>query len=119
MQVHGLSLKGNFLVDEDALIASKREFLEETGQAIDGDFIQLQAVKLKSGKTIHAWAIEGNVDETNIISNIFPFEWPPKSGKMIDIPEVDKGDWFSVEIAKQKINQAQVALIDQLIKILI
>ena len=72
--------KGEFTAEEEGLIAAKREFLEETGQAIDGEFILLDPIKLKSGKTVHAWAVEGNVDETNIQSNIFPFEWPPRSG---------------------------------------
>ncbi|MES2274641.1 MAG: NUDIX domain-containing protein [Bacteroidota bacterium] len=109
--------KGEFLDDEDALLAAKREFLEETGQSIEGDFIKLNPVKLKSGKTIHTWAMEGEVDENNIVSNTFQLEWPPKSGKMIEIPEVDKGDWFDVETAKMKISPAQAALIDELITI--
>jgi predicted NUDIX family NTP pyrophosphohydrolase len=110
--------KGEFLDDEDDLLAAKREFVEETGQTIDGDFIKLNAVKLKSGKTVHAWAVEGEVDESNIISNTFPFEWPPKSGKMIEIPEVDRGDWFDSDNAKQKINPAQADFITQLTTLL-
>jgi len=106
--------KGEFLKNEDALLAAKREFLEETGQTIDGDFIKLKPVKLNSGKTVHAWAVLGNLDETNIVSNTFPFEWPPKSGKMIDIPEVDRAEWFAPDVAKVKINPAQAPLIDEL-----
>jgi len=109
--------KGEFLADEDALVAAKREFLEEIGQPIDGDFIKLTPVKLKSGKTVHAWAVEGEVDETNIVSNTFLFEWPPKSGKMIEIPEIDKAGWFDTTTAKLKINPAQVAFIDELINL--
>ena len=111
--------KGEFADDEDALVAAKREFLEETGQAIDGDFIALKPVRLKSGKTVHAWAVEAEVDETNIVSNTFSFEWPPKSGKMIAVPEVDKAGWFDVQIAKQKVNQAQTVLMDELIRMII
>lgn len=111
--------KGEFADDEDALVAAKREFLEEIGQAIDGDFIALKPVRLKSGKTVRAWAVEGNVDETNIVSNTFPFEWPPKSGKMIAVPEVDKAGWFDVQIAKQKVNPAQTVLIDELMRMII
>ncbi|MBE9666296.1 NUDIX domain-containing protein [Mucilaginibacter boryungensis] len=111
--------KGEFADDEDALVAAKREFLEETGQTIDGEFIELKPVRLKSGKTVHTWAVEAEVDETNIVSNTFPFEWPPKSGKMIEIPEIDKGEWFDVPMAKQKINQAQTVMIDELMKIII
>jgi predicted NUDIX family NTP pyrophosphohydrolase len=110
--------KGEFLNDENGLLAAKREFVEETGQTIDGDFTKLNPVKLKSGKTVHAWAVEGNVDETKIVSNTFPFEWPPKSGKMVEIPEVDKAGWFDTGIAKLKINQAQADFITQLTTLL-
>ena len=110
--------KGEFLADEDALTAAKREFLEETGQPVDGNFMPLKPVKLKSGKTIYAWAVAGNGDEANIVSNTFQFEWPPKSGKMIAIPEVDKADWFDTATAKQKVTPAQAALIDELMELI-
>jgi predicted NUDIX family NTP pyrophosphohydrolase len=110
--------KGEFLDDEEALITARREFLEETGQSIDGEFSALKPVKLKSGKIVHAWAVEGGVDETNIRSNTFPFEWPPKSGKMIEIPEVDKGAWFEPDTARLKINPAQAVFIDELTALL-
>lgn len=109
--------KGEYLDDEEPLTAAKREFHEETGQHIDGKFIQLKPVKLKSGKTVHCWAVEGDVDADNIVSNIFPIEWPYKSGKFIDIPEVDKGGWFDLATAKEKINLAQVAFIEELKKL--
>ena len=109
--------KGEYLDDEEPLAAAKREFHEETGQAIDGEFVQLNPVKLKSGKIIHCWAVEGDVDADNIVSNIFPIEWPYKSGKFIDIPEVDKAGWFYVETAKEKINIAQVAFVEELEKL--
>lgn len=108
--------KGEFDDNEDALTAAKREFLEETGQPIDGQFIKLNPIKQKSGKTVQAWAVEGDMDETNIISNTFMLEWPPKSGKMIEIPEIDKAGWFDTETAKQKINPAQAAFIEELIR---
>ena len=110
--------KGEFLNDEDALIAAKREFEEETGQAIDGDFISLKSIKQKGGKTVYAWAVEGDIDHETILSNVFDLEWPPRSGKMITIPEVDRADWFDVTAAKQKINPAQVLFIERLIEIL-
>jgi len=110
--------KGEFLADENPLSAAKREFTEETSQQIDGDFMELSAVKLKSGKTVYAWAVEGDVDEANVVSNTFMFEWPPKSGKMIEIPEVDKGGWFDITTAKVKINPAQIPLIDELVKLI-
>lgn len=109
--------KGEFLDDEDALAAAKREFLEETGKAIDGTFIPLTPIQQKSGKKVFAWAIEGDIDIENIFSNTFEIEWPPKSGKRQSFPEIDKGGWFDMETAKIKINAAQVGLIDSLIKI--
>ncbi|GAB3925593.1 NUDIX domain-containing protein [Mucilaginibacter myungsuensis] len=110
--------KGEFLADEEPLAAAKREFAEETGQTIDGDFIPLGQTRSKGGKDIHVWTIEGEVDETNVISNTFPFEWPPRSGKMIDIPEVDRGGWFGVDEARVKINQSQMIFIDRLMDVL-
>lgn len=108
--------KGEFDDNEDALTATKREFLEETGQSIDGQFIKLNPIKQKSGKTVQAWAVEGDMDETSISSNTFMLEWPPKSSKMIEIPEIDKAGWFDTETAKQKINPAQAAFIEELIR---
>ena len=107
--------KGEFEDGEDPLIAARREFEEETGQAIDGDFIPLKSVKLKSGKIVYAWAIEKDIDPKVLLSNTIQLEWPPKSGKKIEIPEVDKGEWFSIDEAKEKINPAQVDLLNQLI----
>lgn len=107
--------KGEFLDDEDALLAARREFQEETSQAIDGKFIKLKPVKQKSGKIIYTWAVEGDIDENNVISNTFPLEWPPKSGTMVEVPEIDKAGWFDVITANDKINPAQVALIEELV----
>lgn len=107
--------KGEFTDDEEPLAAAKREFEEETGTAVSGNFIALKPIKQKSGKIVLAWAVEGNIDETKIISNSFSMEWPYKSGKMQTFPEVDKANWFSVAEARQKINTAQVALIEDLI----
>ncbi len=106
--------KGEFMEDEQALLAAKREFLEETGQAIDGDFIKLKPIKLKSGKTVHAWAIEGDIDHEVIVSNLFEMEWPPKSGKTASFAEVDRAAWFEPAVAKVKVNPAQIALINEL-----
>jgi predicted NUDIX family NTP pyrophosphohydrolase len=110
--------KGEFTDDEDALTAAKREFDEETGSAVDGEFIPLTPVKLKSGKIVQAWAVEGDIDHTQITSNTFTTEWPPKSGKMQAFPEVDRASWFGCDEAKQKINAAQVALLEELHDIL-
>ncbi len=104
--------KGEFWEDEDALVAAKREFQEETGQAIDGNFIALKPVTLKSGKIVHAWALEGDIDHETIFSNLFEMEWPPKSGKKQSFPEIDRAEWFEAGKAKLKINGAQAGLIE-------
>jgi predicted NUDIX family NTP pyrophosphohydrolase len=106
--------KGESLDEEDPLTAAKREFLEETGQTIDGTFTQLSPVQLKSGKIIHAWAVEGDIDHKAITSNHFEMEWPPKSGKMQSFPEVDRAGWFTANEAKIKLNPAQVKFIEEL-----
>jgi predicted NUDIX family NTP pyrophosphohydrolase len=106
--------KGEFSQDEDALTAAKREFDEETGSTISGDFIELTPVKQKAGKYIYAWAIKGDIDPATITCNSFSMEWPPKSGKRQQFPEVDKAGWFNVQVAKEKINPAQTLLIEEL-----
>jgi predicted NUDIX family NTP pyrophosphohydrolase len=106
--------KGEFLDDEEALAAAKREFEEETGQAIDGNFISLGSIKQKSGKTVYAWAIEGDINHETILSNTCEIEWPPRSGKKLTIPEIDRAEWFLIDEAKRKINPAQSELIDRL-----
>jgi predicted NUDIX family NTP pyrophosphohydrolase len=106
--------KGEFDDSEDALTAAKREFKEETGIDIEGKFTPLNSVKLKSGKHVHAWAVEGDVDETKVVSNTFEIEWPPKSGKQKTFPEIDKAAWFNLQEAKEKINPSQIALLEQM-----
>jgi predicted NUDIX family NTP pyrophosphohydrolase len=110
--------KGEFLDDEDPLSAAKREFFEETGQAIEGTYIPLTPIKQKGGKRVYAWAIEGDIDPATVVSNTFELEWPPKSGKVKIFPEIDKAAWFDIEEAKLKINTAQVGLIEELLSIL-
>ena len=106
--------KGEFLDDEDPLAAAKREFLEETGQPIDGKFIPLEPVTQKGGKKVFAWAVEGDINHETITSNFFEIEWPPRSGKKQNFPEIDKAAWFDIETAKIKINAAQAAFINDL-----
>jgi predicted NUDIX family NTP pyrophosphohydrolase len=108
--------KGEFEKDEEPLVAAKREFKEETGQEINGEFIPLRPVKYKNGKIVYAWAVEGNIDPGSIQSNSFPLEWPPKSGKYIEVPEIDRGEWFTIEIAKQKILPALSPLLNDLLE---
>jgi len=107
--------KGEFEQDEQPLDAAIREFKEETGSALYGDFLMLTPVIQKAGKQVYAWAIEGNINAQAIQCNTFKMQWPPKSGKWQTFPEVDKADWFSIEEAKQKINPAQVSFIDELL----
>jgi predicted NUDIX family NTP pyrophosphohydrolase len=109
--------KGEYDEGEDALLAARREFEEEIGQTISGRFIPLKPFKLKSGKTITAWAVEGEVDENNIRSNLFEMEWPPRSGKKKSFPEVDRAGWFDATTAKEKLNEAQAVLIDEVLEL--
>ena len=112
--------KGEFDDDEEPLAAAKREFQEETGQEISGEFISLKPVKYKDGrKIVYAWAVEGEIDVTLVKSNLFSLEWPPKSGKYIDVPEVDRGEWFSVEMAKRKILPSLTPLLNDFIENLV
>ena len=106
--------KGEFEDGEKPLDAALREFKEETGIALRGDFLELDPIKLKSGKTVYAWALEMDVDAGNLKSNTFALEWPPKSGKMVNVPENDRAEWFPVAEALEKINPAQAALVHQL-----
>jgi predicted NUDIX family NTP pyrophosphohydrolase len=106
--------KGEFLDGENPLKAAKREFEEETGSKLSGNFIELIPVKQKGGKTVYAWAVQGNINPDTIISNTFTIEWPPKSNKLVTYPEADKAAWFNADIACIKINPSQVALIDDL-----
>jgi len=102
--------KGEF-EDEDPLQAAKREFFEETGMSVEGEFKALTPVTQKNGKRVYAWATEGNVDPEKIKSNEFEMEWPPKSGKLQEFPEVDRAEWFGLEEALLKINSGQAEFI--------
>ena len=95
--------KGQIDEGEDPLQAAKREFTEETGFPIDGDFRALDPVKQSGGKIVHAWAIEGDCDPAQLRSNLFSMEWPPKSGKTQEFPEVDRGAWFHIPEARKRI----------------
>jgi len=110
--------KGEFTEDEDPLEAAKREFQEETGFELIADldeFIPLEHIKLKSGKTVYAWALEFDIDVTLVKSNDFEVEWPPKSGNLQSFPEIDKAEWFQAAEAVKKINPAQADFIVQII----
>jgi predicted NUDIX family NTP pyrophosphohydrolase len=108
--------KGEFDDNEDALEAAKREFKEETGTGLSGNFISLTPIIQKAGKQVYAWAVQSDIDAETIQSNTFKMEWPPKSGQWKSYPEVDKGAWFDMETAKEKINPAQAVLIEELLE---
>ena len=110
--------KGEFEEDEKPLAAAKREVFEELGIDANGNFIELAPVKQKSGKIIYAWAMQKDVDVLQIKSNSFEIEWPPRSGKLQQFPEIDKAQWFSFEEASEKINEAQKNLLIELKHIL-
>lgn len=106
--------KGEYDADEPALDAARREFTEETGFAIDGEFMELGTVRQASGKLVSAWAVEGDCDPAKLVSNLCEVEWPPRSGRRIEIPEVDRGCWFTLEQAKERISAGQQKLLDML-----
>ena len=109
--------KGEFNIDtEDPLEAARREFEEETGFTPEGGFISLDTLAQSSMKIVHAWAVEGDCDAAHIKSNTFSMEWPPRSGKQQEFPEVDRAGWFAVETAKTKILKGQTAFIDRLLE---
>lgn len=107
--------KGEFPEGDDALVAARREFSEEVGcPTPDGEYVTLAPVTQRSGKIVHAFAIEGDCNPTPGVSNTFTMEWPPRSGKQQEFPEVDRAEWFPIAIAREKLNPAQVALVDEL-----
>jgi predicted NUDIX family NTP pyrophosphohydrolase len=107
--------KGEITDGEEPLDAARREFEEETGFAIDGPFHPLASVRQASGKIVHAWAVEGDLDPEQIRSNMFDLEWPPGTGRVQTIPEVDQGAWFLPDEARRRINPAQAPLIAELL----
>jgi predicted NUDIX family NTP pyrophosphohydrolase len=109
--------KGEFET-ETPLEAAKREFWEETGLTPAGEFIELEPIKLPSGKMVFAWALEGDCDATQLKSNTFSMEWPKGSGQMQDFPEVDRAQWFPLSAAPQKLFKGQVPLVEQLARLL-
>lgn len=107
--------KGELNENEEALTAAVREFEEETGKALTGDFVELMPVLQKGGKKVLCWALEGDLDPLTIVSNTFEIEWPPRSGKRKLFAEVDQAAWFAYDDAIRYINEKQVALLDDLL----
>jgi predicted NUDIX family NTP pyrophosphohydrolase len=106
--------KGEFSGDEDPLAAARREFEEETGFRAEGEAIALRPLKQAGGKVVHAWTLRGDLDAEAIRSNTFLLEWPPKSGRRQEFPEVDRATWFPLDVARRKILQGQVGFLEQL-----
>jgi predicted NUDIX family NTP pyrophosphohydrolase len=110
--------KGEPETDEPLLQTALREFKEETGSLAEGPAIALAPIVQKGGKQVSCWAIEGDLDPADLVSNTFDLEWPPKSGKIIAFPEIDKGAWFNLTDAKKKINQMQISFLEELANVL-
>jgi predicted NUDIX family NTP pyrophosphohydrolase len=107
--------KGEAANDEDLQARARIEFQEELGFAAAENWIELGSVKQKGGKTVHAWAFEGDLEpDFQLASNSFEMEWPPRSGKTQQFPEIDQAKFFPLELARSKINEAQVVLLDRL-----
>jgi predicted NUDIX family NTP pyrophosphohydrolase len=111
--------KGEYPPEEDGLAAAQREFAEETGCAIQGELLPLTPLRQPSGKLIAAWAFQGDCDPAALKSNTFTLKWPPRSGRQQEFPEVDRGDWFTLEEAKEKIIRGQVGFLEELERILV
>jgi len=107
--------KGEAEADEELLQAAYREFAEETGLTLDGTPTALGPARQASGKVVHVWAIEADIDASRIRSNTFSLEWPPGSREVREFPEVDRAAWFSLTEARRKIHKGQVALLDDLL----
>ena len=108
--------KGEVSDGEHLLETAQREFTEETGVVASGPFMELTPIQQKGGKIVHAWACQGDCDPSKIVSNQFTMEWPPKSGQKKKFPEIDRADFFDLRTARQKIKEAQIPLIDQLLQ---
>jgi len=105
--------KGEIAEGEEPLAAAIREFEEELGLKPNGPFVELTPIKQRGGKLVHAWALEGDFEPSEIKSNTFKMEWPPRSGQQAEFPEVDRAEFFGLEDAKAKINPAQVPLLEE------
>ena len=108
--------KGELNDNESLLNAALREFQEEMGEQISGNFIPMTPIKQNNGKIVYAFALEHDFDALKTKSNTFTMEWPQKSGKKQEFPEIDKGQWFDFTTSKQKLNKRQAFIVDELVK---
>ena len=107
--------KGEHGDEEDPLQCALREFAEETGSALEpAELIELGTIRQKAGKLVTAWAAEGDLDPATVTSNTFNIQWPPRSGRMAEFPEVDRAEWFALAQAREKLVPAQAELVDRL-----
>ena len=107
--------KGEYLPDEDALVAARREFAEEIGTpAPDVSYERLGEFRLSSGKIITVFVAETSFDVAEVASNTFELEWPPRSGRMQEFPEIDDARWFAIEVAREKVTKGQLQVLDAL-----
>jgi predicted NUDIX family NTP pyrophosphohydrolase len=110
--------KGEPAPGEDLLDCARREFREETGFDLDGAFAPLPPARQAGGKLVHGWAVEGDCDAAAVTSNSFSLEWPPRSGRRQDFPEIDRAQWFGLAAAREKLNRGQLPLLDALERLL-
>jgi predicted NUDIX family NTP pyrophosphohydrolase len=109
--------KGEYEDGEDPRACALREFEEELGAALPpGELVELGSVKQKGGKVVSAWAVEGDLDVDSVHSNTFTMEWPPRSGRTAEFPEIDRAEWFGVEEAREKLVAAQTEFLDRLLE---
>jgi predicted NUDIX family NTP pyrophosphohydrolase len=108
--------KGEIMPGEHPLKTAIREFEEETGYRPEGPFLELNPIKQKGGKEVMCWAAEGDLNPEIMVSNHFEIEWPPRSGKWVSFPEVDRAGWFAFEEAKVLINERQIPLLEALVQ---
>jgi predicted NUDIX family NTP pyrophosphohydrolase len=106
--------KGEFDPDEDPLEASKREFREETGLVAEGEYRPLKPIRQTGGKIVYAWAVRSDLEPAAVKSNTFSMEWPRGSGKIGNFREVDRAEWFKIDVARRKILKSQLGLLEQL-----
>jgi predicted NUDIX family NTP pyrophosphohydrolase len=111
--------KGEIEPDEEPLAAAKRELAEETGFSVEGPFVDLGTVKQKNGKVVQAFAAEASVDPKELTSSTFRMEWPPRTGTIAEFPEVDRADYFPIDVAREKLNLAQAQFLDRLLAVLV
>ncbi len=108
--------KGEYGEGEDALDAACREFEEEIGIRLEGDFVPLAPIRQRGGKVVVAWGVEGDLDPDGIRSDTFTMEWPPRSGRLREFPEVDRAAWCTLDDARRRINHAQLPLLVELVE---